>query len=154
MSTTLRTAASVGGSAAIIGASLLFDGSVAQAAPFDGTDPIATGCSNTARVARQADLVNGVTGAHHGTVQLYYSSACRTVWAKVITDEPGCQPGIDFCGDAVVHRLSDGAELRCITPAGSSSCYTRQLNDANVTSLAAATADSGPYTYFGKTAAF
>ncbi|HEV8559295.1 MAG TPA: DUF2690 domain-containing protein [Actinophytocola sp.] len=146
MSTALRRTASVTGSAAIVGASLLFDGSVAQAAPYDGTDPQATGCSNTGRVVRQAPLANEF-GGQQGTVYLYYSTACRTVWAKVVTGLPECIPGLppalSYCAAAFVHRNSDGAQLRCDTPAGASSCYTRQLNDANVTSFAKAVLEYG-----------
>lgn len=154
MSTSARRFASLGGAAAIVGSSLLFDGAVANAAPYDGTDPGATGCSNTARVARSAPIRNRYNGHAQGTVYLMYSTACRTVWAKMVTGAPGCVPGDDWCGSATVHRNSDGRELICYTPAGRSSCSTRQLNDAGVTSFAEAEYTNGPWNYYGKTASY
>jgi hypothetical protein len=149
-----RRLASVGGAAAVVGSSLLFDGSVANAAPYDNTNPQTTGCANTARVAKSAPMRNSYTGEYRGTVYLMYSSACRTVWAKLDTASPGCQPGIDYCGRAIVHRNSDGRELICYTQPGRNSCSTYQLNDANVTSYAKAQYDSGPFSYYGKTASY
>ena len=154
MRASMRRLGSAGGAAAVVGASLLFDGAVANAAPYDGTDPVATGCSNTARVARSAPLRNTYTGTARGTVYLMYSSACRTVWAKMDTGQPGCIPAADYCGSATVHRNSDGAEITCYTPRGRSSCSTRQLNDANVTSYAEAEYTAGSWNYYGKTASY
>jgi hypothetical protein len=158
MSTALRRTASATGSAALVGASLLFDGSVAQAAPLDNTDPIATGCNNTGQLVRSAPLAN-TSGAQQGRVFLYYSTACRTVWAKVVTDLPGdCITGLpggaSWCASAFIHRDSDNRQLQCTTPTGTRSCYTRQLNDAGVTSFAKAVLDyfGGPYS--GRTGSF
>lgn len=157
MGTARRKAVSIGGAAAVVGSSLLFDGAMATAAPaavLDGSDPTVTACSDTARVARSAPLRNRYNGHRQGTVYLMYSTSCRTVWAKMVTGAPGCRPGDDFCGQATVHRNSDGRELHCWTPAGRNSCTTGQLNDANVTSFAEAEYTNGPWNYYGKTASY
>ncbi|HET8641569.1 MAG TPA: DUF2690 domain-containing protein [Pseudonocardiaceae bacterium] len=154
MGKSMRRFASLGGAAAVVGSSLLFDGAVANALPYDNTDPGATGCANTGRVVRSAPMRNRYNGDPQGTVYLFYSSGCRTVWAKMSTGAPGCVPGADWCGSATVHRNSDGYELRCYTPSGRSSCSTRQLNDANVTSFAEAQFDNGPWSYYGKTGSY
>jgi hypothetical protein len=154
MATMLRQASSIGGVAAVIGASLLFDGSTAQAQPtsYDGMSAAACGDVIVARSAPMANRAD--SGQRQGTVYLMYSRQCRTVWAKIDTGAPGCVPGDDWCGSATVHRNSDGAELTCFTPRGSSTCSTGMLNDAGVTSFAEAGYDNGPWSYYGKTASF
>ncbi|HEY0640362.1 MAG TPA: DUF2690 domain-containing protein [Pseudonocardiaceae bacterium] len=153
-----RRSASIGGIAAVIGSSLLFDGATAaaddQVLVKDGSDPRLTACTDTGRVVRQAPMRNTYNGHAQGTVYLYYSTSCRTVWAKLVTGAPGCVPGDDWCGSARVHRNSDGAELVCYTPRGASSCVTGQLNDAGVTSYAEADYTNGPWNYYGKTGSY
>ena len=156
MSTAFRRTASATGSAALVGASLLFDGAVAQAGPeLDNTDPIATGCSNTGRVVEHEPLRNtNGNGQVQGTIYLFYSSACRTVWAKIVTDGPNCQSNGVWCGNAYVIRDRDGRVLGRPTPVGGTTAYTKQLNDIDVTSYALGNLTTQSSGYFNKTESF
>lgn len=154
-----RSAATIAGtSGALFGAQVGLGALPAQAydAPYDGTDPGSyvngVRCADTGSVKRSAALSSPV--GQSGAVYLYYSSACRTTWAKIATSAPGCQPGVDYCGSATVHRNSDGKEMTCHIQPGQSSCYTKQVNDANVTSYAYGHYDNGAWTYSGQTGSY
>jgi hypothetical protein len=135
----LRKAAGIG--AAVAAAGTLFAGT-ASAAAYDGTDPIATGCANSAITARSAYGSYG--GVNRVFVELRYSTVCATTWARITTlNVPACSPGADFCGHVWVVRNSDGLEFDCRTPGGGHSCYTRQVNDNRVTSYATGYIDYG-----------
>jgi len=106
----------------------------AQAATYDGADPIATGCANTAITAKASNIYNeGVTVI--GQIQLRYSTACRTVWARILAyDTP-------YQATGGVTRDTDLYTFYCHNPTWSSSlgaysCFTKMLNDRNVTSYA------------------
>ena len=45
--------------------------------PYDGTDPIATGCGNTATTPRY-------TQTPFGTLYLRWSTACKTNWGRFV----------------------------------------------------------------------
>jgi hypothetical protein len=112
----------------------------------DGSDPIATGCATGAITARSA------SGSRNGTVyvfvELRYSPRCKTAWARVTTKNmPNCVSTSSYCGQATVHRNSDGREYDCLTPSGTHSCYTAQVNDNGVTSYATGYSDNGNFTY-------
>jgi hypothetical protein len=126
----------------------------AAAAAYDGTDPSATGCANSSSTveSKYGKTANGITIVF---VELRYSSSCRTTWARVTTvGLPGCKPGVDFCGLAIVHRNSDGKQYTCEIPSGGIGCYTKQVNDANVTSFAQGSADDGAYSATAKTSSY
>ncbi|MCF2527051.1 DUF2690 domain-containing protein [Yinghuangia soli] len=154
-----RSAATIAGTTgALFGAQVGLGALPAQAydAPYDGTDPGSyvngVKCADTGSPVRSAPLTS--PGGSSGTVYLYYSTACRTTWAKIVTGAPACQPGVDYCGSATVHRNSDGKEMTCNIPTGKSACYTKQVNDANVTSYATAHYDNGPWTFYGTTGSY
>jgi hypothetical protein len=111
-------------------------------ASLDNTHPIQTGCSSTARTI-DTEYLNGP----NVTLQLRYSTSCRTVWARVtIHSDNGnrCAPGNIFCATATITRNHDQVSLSCETPAGyHTSCYTNQLSDAGVTSHAFGCYDTG-----------
>ncbi|MFD7709715.1 DUF2690 domain-containing protein [Streptomyces sp. NPDC059785] len=121
----------------------------AHAAPYDGSDPVGTGCDASARTVGRADI-----GGGDALLELRYSSGCKTAWARItITNGRPCEPGNDNCARAIVHRDSDGLEYGCQTeddPARHS-CYTAQVNDDGVTSYAHGSIDVGPYTHTGET---
>lgn len=116
----------------------------ASAAQYDGTDPVSTGCGNTAVTI--FDKAVGPDGAH---VQLRYSTACRTTWAKLFGGNAG-SPGDCAASFTYVHRNSDGKQYRATwNSADSGSIHSPQLNDANVTSYAFGSVDecfAGPFT--------
>jgi hypothetical protein len=115
----------------------------ASAAAYDGTDPTSTGCGNTAVTEKQVNV--GPYGAY---VQLRYSTACRTTWAKLFNGNAG-SPGDCAASYAIIHRNSDGREYKAVWGSGDSgSIHTLQLNDAGVTSYAIGDVDycfAGPY---------
>lgn len=138
-------AVAVGGSAAFA--------APAQAATYDGTDPAATGCAASAYTARSA--YGYIGGVAHELVELRYSPTCRTTWARVTTiNMPNCSPGADYCASATVHRNSDGRKYTCYTPSGGHGCYSRQVNDDNVTSYADGWADDGANSAYARTSSY
>ncbi|MFE7955636.1 DUF2690 domain-containing protein [Streptomyces sp. NPDC057413] len=128
MSSTAAKILSVGAASAALVVGLT--GS-ANAAAYDYQDPISSGCANTATTARSTAVYVGSTRV--GTIELRYSTGCRTVWARVTSTGP--------YGDAAVTRTSDWEWDHCDTLSYSSSlgaysCYTNMLNDAGVESYA------------------
>ncbi|MGZ2362149.1 YjfA family protein [Streptomyces sp. 372A] len=107
-----------------------FTGS-ASAASYDGQDPISSGCSASAITAASRALY--AKGAQVGTVELRYSTACRTTWVRVFSDGP------NFGG--YVNRVQDGTTQWCGGPSiaanGQEYCFSAMLNDAGYTSWAA-----------------
>ena len=79
----LLLAATLGATACSLGS---FAG-VASAAPYDRTDPVTTGCSNSAITLASTPildpLASAFSGATIGRVELRYSTACRTKWARI-----------------------------------------------------------------------
>ncbi|WP_327280622.1 MULTISPECIES: DUF2690 domain-containing protein [unclassified Streptomyces] len=113
-----------------------FTGS-ASAAAYDDQDPISSGCANTAITARSSAIYVGSTQV--GTIELRYSTACRTVWGRVRSTGP--------YGTASVTRTSDWEWNRCDSLSWNSSmgqytCYTAMLNDAGVESYATGSASA------------
>jgi glycosidase len=123
------------GSLGAAGAVALSPG-VAQAAAYDGQDPVASGCSNTALTLQSVPF--NYNGGVVGHIELRYSTNCRTVWARLTSKTSN--------GLAHVWRQSDSANYQCGGQSPGSlawsstlsaySCYTVMLNDANVTSFA------------------
>ncbi|ONI92228.1 hypothetical protein ALI22I_05440 [Saccharothrix sp. ALI-22-I] len=119
----------------------------------DGTDPSATGCAADAITARSD--YGDINGVNRVFVELRYSPRCRTAWARMTSvNLPNCVVNADWCGGATVHRNSDGREYSCITPNGTHGCYTRQVNDAGVTSYARGYVDSGARTAYATTGSY
>jgi hypothetical protein len=107
----------------------------AEAATYDGQSAFVTGCANTGEIARSASIYD-FNGAYLGAVYLWYSTACRTVWAETYSVN-GYQPGVAWGADARVTRNSDGASEGSMSSfSGQHAVYTLMLNDANVTSYA------------------
>jgi hypothetical protein len=132
-------------------ASSLVAAGPAAAATYDGTDPSATGCASSGSTV-ESKYGKTAVGTTIVFVELRYSSSCRTTWARVTTvGLPGCKPGVDFCGLAIVRRNSDGKQYTCEIPKGGVGCYTKQVNDAGVTSFAQGSADDGAYSATAKT---
>jgi hypothetical protein len=100
----------------------------APAASWDGTDPNRTGCAPFARTIYTTSVFG------FGTVDVRYSSGCRTAWARftLSSSVPACT---SFCSYAEIIR-NGGGSYRCIIYDGDRSCYTSQVNDAGFTSYA------------------
>jgi hypothetical protein len=98
----------------------------------DGLSPGTTGCAATAITAKSVNLYRG--SELLGIVQLRYSTACRTVWGRIVNY-------VSTVGAALVHRNFDGRVEQCnsltySSTLGAYSCYTLQLYDGGVTSYA------------------
>ncbi|MFM9607742.1 DUF2690 domain-containing protein [Streptomyces niveiscabiei] len=109
----------------------------ADAAAYDGQDPISSGCANSAITARSNAIYVG--GTQVGTIELRYSTSCRTAWARVRSTGP--------YGGATVTRTSNWDWYRCDSLSWNSSmgqytCYTPMLNDAGVQSFARGSASA------------
>ncbi|MFJ9908892.1 DUF2690 domain-containing protein [Streptomyces sp. NPDC101152] len=139
--------------AALTAAPLALSGT-ARAATYDGQDPIAGGCASSAITAESAPIYRG-DGAQVGTIQLRYSTSCRTVWARILS--PAFSSGVAF-----VYRNTGGAEgcpangntLTWSSTLGAYTCYTPMLNDANVTSYADGTINLHTGAVFGQTGSY
>nr|WSX53970.1 YjfA family protein [Streptomyces sp. NBC_00974] len=115
--------------------------STASAAAYDGQDPISSGCSASAITAASTALY--ANGARVGTVELRYSTSCRTTWVRVYSNGPNL--------GGYVNRNQDGATQWCggpsIAPNGQYSCFSPMLNDAGYTSYAAGRASDSSGSY-------
>lgn len=96
--------------------------------PYDGQNPETSSCKDTSKTAAKKELF--CNGRYYGVVELRYSTACRTVWARL---RGVVQSGL-WCK---VHRNSDGKELPYShRSSDGKTVWTNMLNDKNVTSKA------------------
>ncbi|MFC6080527.1 DUF2690 domain-containing protein [Sphaerisporangium aureirubrum] len=110
----------------------------------DGLDPQGN-CSGDARTVDSLTLGQAI-------LELRYSRACRATWAR-ISNAPWVVNDT-FASFARVVRNSDGRTYSCTVPRDGTSCYTRMVNDANVTSYAYGEWDSGARVYSGRTGSY
>jgi hypothetical protein len=110
----------------------------ANALPYDGTSPVSTGCNSTAITAATATIAypSAVGNIPIATVDLRYSTACRTTWSHVHSQVAACDANGNGCFYAKVYRNSDGVSYSQTSPVGATGVFSKQLNDANVTSYA------------------
>jgi Protein of unknown function (DUF2690) len=116
------------------------------AATYDNVNPDGNACQNTAIVARHKDILDNQNKIA-GYVELRYSTACRTVWARV--HGPKGSQGDSYGPRGYVHRNSDGKQLSVIhCDSTGTNCWSNMLNDAGVTSYAHGNVDessAGPF---------
>lgn len=110
----------------------------------DGRDP-AVYCQSDARTVESIRLGQAL-------LELRYSPGCRAAWARI--SNAGYNTYNQFTPWATVHRNSDGREYTCYVPRNGTSCYSRMVNDANVTSYAKGEFDTGARIYKGRTASY
>ena len=72
--------ATAAGVLASVAAALMVAAPAAQAAPYDGTDPIATGCANGAITIGTRPIKS--PQATFGTMEVRYSPSCQTNWIR------------------------------------------------------------------------
>ena len=106
----------------------------ANALLYDGTSPVATGCNTSAITARQAYITYG--GFNIGEVKLRYSTDCRTAWAHVYSFVTACDSNGNGCFTATVTRNSDNLSYNQNSAVGATGSWSKQVNDAGVTSYA------------------
>ncbi|MCX4760293.1 YjfA family protein [Streptomyces sp. NBC_01275] len=85
-------------------------------------------------------------------VELRYSPSCRAAWARI--SHASYNTLDQFTPYATVRRNSDGREYTCAVATTGTGCYTKMVNDINVTSYAKGMWDSGARTYEGRTSSY
>jgi hypothetical protein len=137
----------------------------AHAATYDGANPEGHRCNDsrtfTARTANVVIPSGTYRGRVLGRIELRYSPTCRTVWGRIV-NYMNYVPGDQHSPWPFIHRNSDGKEygrVACDRYSGTNVvCWTRMLNDTNVTSYAYGEIDSYPtYGYVwakGRTGSF
>jgi hypothetical protein len=106
------------------------------------TDPVSTGCSATAITAKTVEAyeANG-SGIPVGYVDLRYSTACRTTWARYVAFYPAPNGELEGEAGVIYSNNSNGEGCQSYNTSYSSSldgytCYTDQLYDGGTTSYA------------------
>lgn len=105
--------------------------------PYDGQDPVSSGCSAGATTVDSRGLFDG-------QVELRYSPSCRTVWARVTIGSGSFNHSYSLWAEVI--RTNDWAYMSCTyggpgsfsnsTNGGEIGCYTPMLDDAFMTSEA------------------
>lgn len=111
-------------------------------------------CKNSERRIYAHYLVRNYTTNDYSSasIELWYSTACRTVWAHV-KGTTSIDPYDSEGGVARITRNNDGKALRCSVESGSS-CYTNMLYDAGMTSFAGGSDDTGALIYSWRTPSY
>ncbi|MCL2585276.1 MAG: YjfA family protein [Streptosporangiales bacterium] len=103
----------------------------------DGRNPNSTGCSATAITAEEVEVVDSSSGADDGELQLRYSTACRTTWARFVA--PSAQILVATIRVVRNHNQLDfqadsGGAISYSSTLGQYFDYTNMLYDGNTTS--------------------
>lgn len=121
----------------------------AQAATNDGKSAKSTGCATTAKTVATATMRSPYDNSKFGTIELIYSTSCRTTWARITSVHPiqSSSPSQRDWNDAwaTITRNSDGKHYSCQVAVGQTSCVTAMVNDAGVSSFASGWGDDGEY---------
>lgn len=100
---------------------------------------MSSGCANTAITAEQ-HIITDDAGTTVGWAQLRYSTACRTLWGRVLATTSAWAYGsasVVRNSDGVVEYIGDpDVTLAWSSALGEYAAYSPMLNDANVTSYA------------------
>ena len=118
-------------------------GSAALNLPYDGTDPIATGCANSAETVASKEVV--LDGQDVGDLQLRWSTTCKTNWGRFIDNSSGRwvdvyvyrQADNQWCGDQPGKGCNPGWW-------NASSVYSNQLYGCGYRTLAEVFVYDGP----------
>ena len=113
--------------------------------PYDGTDPIQTGCANSATTPKSVKVYNPSGGAYIGLLQLRWSTSCKTNWGKFTGNGNigGVSVWVDrqadnqYCGD----QSGNG----CASPWWPNSAYSNQLYGCNYSTRAEVEIQNGGY---------
>ncbi|MER6064674.1 DUF2690 domain-containing protein [Streptomyces sp. NPDC001792] len=156
MRSSMRNFARAGVVAGGLGLAMVAATGVSNAYTYDGSDPSSTGCSSGATTVESATVRN--SNATFGTIELRYSLACHTAWARLTLNytqyECGNAAAGYDCPHAYVVRNNDGRTYSCTIYQGQSSCYTPMVYDKGLTSFAKANIDSAAGTADVRTAAY
>ncbi|ANP55467.1 hypothetical protein J2Z21_006578 [Streptomyces griseochromogenes] len=143
MRSRLRTFARAGVVAGGLGLAMIAATGVSHAYAHDGGDPSSAGCAGRATTVESATVENAHSA--FGTIELRYSAACHTVWARLTLDhtQPACGNASAgyACAGASVIRDDDGRRYGCTIHQGQSQCYTPMVYDKGMTSFAEGAVD-------------
>ncbi|HWJ62357.1 MAG TPA: DUF2690 domain-containing protein [Acidimicrobiales bacterium] len=96
--------------------------SPANALAYDYTDPATTGCSATAITVASTAVIDSRNGANVGTVELRWSTACKTNWARVTRTD-----GQNALWSNVTVTRASTSDTTTFSAQGYSSIYSDQL---------------------------
>ncbi|MEV6115855.1 DUF2690 domain-containing protein [Streptomyces sp. NPDC052109] len=127
-----------------IGLAMVAATGVSNAYTYDGSDPSSSGCAGGATTVETATVRNG--RAMLGTIELRYSTACHTAWARLTLNhrQSACgnaSAGYE-CAHAYVTRDNDGRSYSCTISQGQTQCYTPMVQDKGMTSFTQAGIDN------------
>ncbi|MET8584825.1 DUF2690 domain-containing protein [Streptomyces collinus] len=156
MRTKMRNFARAGVVAGALGLSLIAATGGAQAYTYDGSDPSASGCASGATTVESAVVKN--SHSTFGTIELRYSTACHTAWARLTLNytQSACGNAAAgyACASANVTRNNDGRTYRCTIHQGETQCYTPMVYDKGLTSFAEGSVDTAAGMADTRTAAY
>ncbi|MFH9983779.1 DUF2690 domain-containing protein [Streptomyces sp. NPDC017179] len=128
----------------------------AQAYTYDGTSPSSTGCANDGSTVASAPMKNSY--GTYGVIELRYSLACHTAWARITLNYTQGACGDSSagygCSTASITRNNDGREYTCTVYKGQTQCYTPQVYDKGMTSFATGAIDAVTGLMIIRTAAY
>ncbi|WP_333777711.1 DUF2690 domain-containing protein [Streptomyces sp. IBSBF 3136] len=127
-----------------IGLAMIAATGVSNAYTYDGSDPSSTGCASGATTVESATVRNSQVTL--GTIELRYSLACHTAWARLTLNQTqgacgNASAGYD-CAHGSVTRNNDGRTYSCTIHQGETQCYTPMVYDKGMTSFAQAGIDN------------
>jgi len=113
--------------------------------PYDGTDPGADGCANSATTPTSVKVYNPSGGAYIGLLELRWSTSCKTNWGKFtgngnvggVSVWVGRQVDNKYCGDQ--------SGTGCGSVWRTNSAYSNQLYGCNYSTRAEVEIENGLY---------
>lgn len=102
--------------------------------PYDGTDPAATGCANSAVTVNSTPVNHG--GVNFGTLQLKWSTSCKTNWGKFTGNGGIGNVSVWVYRQADNKWCGDQSGTGCNAAWWPSSAYSNQLYGCNYQTLA------------------
>ncbi|MEU9475244.1 DUF2690 domain-containing protein [Streptomyces sp. NPDC048191] len=127
-----------------VGLAMVAATGVSNAYTYDGSDPSSTGCASGATTVESATVRNSQGSV--GTIELRYSVACHTAWARMTLNQTAgacgnASAGYD-CAHGFVTRNNDGRSYSCTIYQGQTQCYTPMVYDKGMTSFAEGVKDT------------
>jgi len=104
--------------------------------PYDGTDPISTGCANSATTAASVKVYNPAGGAYLGLLELRWSTSCKTNWGKFTGNGNIGNVSVWVYRQADNKWCGDQSGTGCNAVWWPSSAYSNQLYGCNYATLA------------------
>lgn len=102
--------------------------------PYDGTDPIATGCNNSATTVATTPVNHN--GVNYGTLYLRWSTGCKTNWGKFTGNGNVGNISVWVYRQADNKWCGDQSGNGCNSAWWPNSAYSNQLYGCNYETLA------------------